>query len=222
MSFIRLNGSNNPETTSRIEALSDNIFAVAMTLLILNIKIPSSANPEIAQHLWPHFIALWHHLVMFAVSFLIVGLYWVLHHRVFATIKRSDRALLWINLFFLLFVALIPFSTGLLGEFDENRTAVLIYGVNIMIVGFMLLGIWRYASAHHRLIDLGIDQKLATVVSFQILAMPAMCALAIGVSYLSTTASLGIYLLAPMIYLWPASRRKPKSDRSGESVVRKS
>lgn len=113
--------------TTRLESLSDNIFAVAMTILILNVRIPTPTEVGSASNLWPHVAALWHHLRTFAISFLIVGSFWEIHHRIFMHVTGVDRTLTWLNLIWIGFVVLIPFSAALLGNFDENAAAIAIW-----------------------------------------------------------------------------------------------
>jgi uncharacterized membrane protein len=196
------------ESTSRIEALSDNIFAVAMTLLVLDIKIPAHG---IGSNLWPFVVPLWHHVRTFTISFFIVGLYWVLHHHVFASIRRSNRTLLWINLLFMLFVAITPFSTGLLGAFDDSRTAIIIYGFNVMVLGLSLQAIWWYATRNHRLVSPRLEAHVVRRETRHLMIMPSICVIAMAVSFFSTTASIGIYVLAPFLHFFPVGRVTSKS-----------
>ena len=190
-------------STTRIEALSDNIFDVAMTLLVLDLRIPAHAE---GASVWPYVALLWHHMRTFAVSFFIVGLYWVLHHHVFIFVKRSDRTLLWLNLLFMLFVVVTPFSAGLLGAFDDSRTAIAVYGANISLLGISLLAIWWYATHDHRLIDAKLPRTLIRLEAVRMMILPAICALAVALSFANTTASIAIFVLAPFLYLWPAKR----------------
>ncbi|NNN00153.1 MAG: DUF1211 domain-containing protein [Candidatus Eremiobacteraeota bacterium] len=190
-------------STTRIEALSDNIFAVAMTLLVLDLRIPAHAE---GSSVWPYVALLWHHMRTFAVSFFIVGLYWVLHHHVFIFVKRSDRTLLWLNLLFMLFVVVTPFSAGLLGAFDDSRTAIAVYGANISLLGISLLAIWWYATHEHRLIDVKLPRAVIRLEAVRMMILPAICVFAVAVSFANTTASIVIFVLAPFLYLWPAKR----------------
>ncbi len=197
------------ESTSRIEALSDNIFAVAMTLLVLDIKVPMHGT---GMNLWPFVAPLWHHVRTFAVSFFIVGLYWVLHHHVFASIRRSNRTLLWLNLLFMLFVVITPFSTGLLGAFDDSRTAIVVYGLNVMVLGVSLQAIWLYATHGHRLVNPRLETHVIRNETWYLLIMPSICAIAIAASFFSTTISIGIYILAPFLHFLPVGRVTAKQD----------
>ena len=99
---------------NRIEALTDGVFAVAMTLLVLDIKVPELEQPLATAELPLKLLSLWPKFLSYTISFVILGAYWVGHHVQLSFIRRADRPLLWINVFFLLWVALVPFSTALL------------------------------------------------------------------------------------------------------------
>ena len=103
-------------STHRIEAFSDGVFAIAITLLVLNLQVPEIATvSELASKLG----ALWPKLVSYVLSFMVVGIYWVAHHNTFHYIKRSDRNLLWLNILMMLFVVFIPFPAALLGQYPQ-------------------------------------------------------------------------------------------------------
>src|ERR1700737_1299223 len=104
---------------NRIEALTDGVFAVAMTLLVLDIKVPELPQPMATDELLRQLLALWPKFLSYVISFVILGVYWVGHHVQLSFIRRADRPLLWINILFLLWVALVPFSTALLGEYAK-------------------------------------------------------------------------------------------------------
>ncbi len=116
---------------NRIEALADGVFAVAMTLLVLDIKVPELQSPSATAELPLKLLALWPKFLGYLISFVILGAYWVGHHMQLSFIRRADRPLLWINILFLLWVALVPFSTALLSEYSKSRVAIAIYGANL-------------------------------------------------------------------------------------------
>ena len=113
----------------RIEAFSDGVFAIAITLLVLEIHVPQASNTAVV-HLTGALLALWPQLLSYALSFVIVGVYWVGHHLMMHSLRRVDRMLLWLNLLFLLFLTLIPVSANLLGQFRAVPIAVAAYGAN--------------------------------------------------------------------------------------------
>ena len=111
-------------TTARLEAFSDGVFAIAITLLIFGIKVPEVANQdasELKRQLW----ALWPAYLSFAASFAIISVFWIGHHQMFQLISRSNRTLLWLNNAFLMCVAFIPFPTSLLGRYSDLRIALI-------------------------------------------------------------------------------------------------
>lgn len=127
----------------RLEAFSDGVFAIVITLLILDIKIPDlqpTALPAALVKLLPQ-------LLTYILSFFIVGLYWHSHHQVAAQIKFIDEAFIWLNLVWLLFVSVLPFPTALLGRYPLQPIPLTIYGINLILVnvtGFVILLYFRY------------------------------------------------------------------------------
>lgn len=120
---------------SRIVAFSDGVFAIAITLLVLNLDIPTGlVEGEVAGALWD----LREHAVAYAISFAVIGRFWLLHHRFFGDVTGFDHRLLWLNLAYLGWIVLIPFSSEVLGEYGNSTAAVVLYSVNL--VGVVLLG----------------------------------------------------------------------------------
>jgi uncharacterized membrane protein len=173
-------------TKSRIEALSDGIFAVAMTLLVLDIKPPAviqaAAVPRALLALWPRFLS-------YAVSFLMLGIYWVGQHNQFHLIRCADRTLLWINIVFLMAISFVPFSTALLSAYPLQPSAQTVYGGNLIAIGMILLWHWTYATHRHRLVDPELDDRMIRSVIRRILIGPALFTLAIASSSFSAVAS---------------------------------
>lgn len=203
--------SEAASSTERIEALSDNIFAVAMTLLIVNIRVPQNHGIDDAAHVWALIVPLWHHLRAFSLSFLIIGLFWVAHHRVFMLIERSDAGLLLINLALMGFTVLTPLSTGLLGQFDGSRVALTLYGINIMCISLALQGAWWYATFRRRLVDPQLEREVIRRNTLRNMLVPAICVVAIAVSFVSPKMSLLIYLLTPLSLFWSFRKRAESS-----------
>ena len=131
--------------TYRVENLGDGIFAIAMTLLILEFHVPQLGGPSVSRALAQALIEMWPVLICYAMSFLILGVLWIGHHNQFHFIRRTDRLMLWINLAFLMSIAFIPFSTGLLGRYPAERLTIEVYGTNLALSGLTLYGHWRYA-----------------------------------------------------------------------------
>jgi uncharacterized membrane protein len=194
---------NRPVTglsTTRLEAFSDGVFAVAITLLVLDLQVPQLAS---AGELVSRLGALWPKLLSYALSFVIVGIYWVAHHNTFHYIKRSDRNLLWLNILLLMCIVFIPFPTALLGQYPEQRVSIIIYAGALVITGLVLQGLWWYATSGCRLVDRTIDPRLVQRATRRNLTAPLIYLLAIGISLVNVPASLVLFLLVPLYYILP-------------------
>ena len=122
----------------RLEAFSDGVFAIVITLLILDIRIPVVPPTDLGAAL----VNILPQLLTYILSFFIVGLYWHLHHQVAAEIKLIDGAFIWLNLVWLLFVSMLPFPTALLGRYPLQPIPLTVYGINLILVnvtGFVIL-----------------------------------------------------------------------------------
>lgn len=123
---------------SRLEAFSDGVFAIAITLLVLNIRIPDVPYSQLPQ-------ALFHALPSistYVMSFVVIGIYWISHHQSSQYLEKTNRVLLWLNLFLLMLVSFMPFPTSLLGRYPFKEIPVMIYGINLIaanLTGFIIL-----------------------------------------------------------------------------------
>ena len=136
-------------STARIQSLGDNIFAFAMTILVLNFLLPElGRGVSLGQVL----SGLSFSFLTYVMSFVVLGVMWVSQQNQYHFIERTDRLFLWINIFFLMFVVFIPFSTHMLGLYYDSVLAVLIYGLNLLICGALLYMHWSYATHAHRLV----------------------------------------------------------------------
>lgn len=203
-------------TTHRIEALGDGVFAIVMTLLVLEIHVPHAHGGgglvSALAEMWPKFLC-------YGISFVTLGVYWVAHHLHFYTIKRADRALLWINILFLMCVSLVPFSTALIGEHYRERTAVVFFGANMILISSVLYIHWAYATRRHRLVNPDVTPRFVTSVKHVILMGPVVYLIAIGCSFIDTKISLALYLLVNLLYIIPGGAHlylKHRTASSGE------
>jgi uncharacterized membrane protein len=188
---------------NRIEALTDGVFAVAMTLLVLDIKVPELQQPLATAELPLKLVALWPKFLSYTISFVILGVYWVGHHVQLSFIRRADRPLLWINILFLLWVALVPFSTALLSEYSNTRLAIAIYGANLIAIGLTLALHWWYATTESRHVDPEIHPNLVRAAMYRTLMAPLVYVIAIGLSFFRAEVSLALYALVPILYILP-------------------
>jgi uncharacterized membrane protein len=193
-------GGQDGLSPARIETLCDGVFAIAMTILVLELHAP---DPVAGIDLVGRLAALWPKIASYAVSFIILGTLWVGHHYQFHFIRRSDRALLWVNLFFLLFVSFLPFATALVGSFPAERAAVLMYGATLMAAGLCLLLQWEYASGRGGLLAAGTPRAAVTAIRARVLAGTSCYGVAVAAALFSTRVALALFALMPVLYLMP-------------------
>jgi uncharacterized membrane protein len=141
-SYNQIAGQN----LKRLAALSDGLFAIAMTLLVLDLKVPASVAVQTEQELWRALVALFPRVVTYLMSFLTLGIFWVGQQTGMNHFARGNRHLTWIHLAFLCSVSLLPFSTALLAEHITLRIALLIYWGNLVLLGALLYSSWSYAT----------------------------------------------------------------------------
>ena len=141
----------------RIITLTDAVLAIVMTLLVLEIVVPELSRSEVATELPKRLLELLPDVWSYAISFIILGFFWIAHDDQFHYIKRANRTLLWITIFYLMFIAFIPFSTALIGSYGDQQISVIIYGINIIIVLFWTYLQWKYATRERHLVDNDLD-----------------------------------------------------------------
>jgi uncharacterized membrane protein len=189
-----------------------------MTLLVLEITVPQLTHSEaIAGELPRQLLELWPVILSYAISFIILGFFWIHHHDQFHYIKRVNRVFVWITVFYLMFVAFIPFSTALLGEYYDQQISVVIYGINIAITAFWTYVQWWYAAKDHRLIDPDLDPTFITIMSRRSLIGPIIYLIAVALSFISIQVSLVLYVAIPIYYLVPAQKDKSRFGIPGIS-----
>ena len=189
---------------NRIEALSDGIFAIAMTLLVLELHIPdlppNAPNVQVA----PALFKLWPKFLTYAVSFISLGVYWIGHHNMYHAIRRSDRVLLWLNILFFMFVSLLPFSTSFLNAFRQTQVAPLFLGANLTSIGWLLYLQWAYASAQPEMVAGFVTPAYRTLVRSRFLMIPIVATLTMLVCFWSANILLAVYAVLLPFYMIPS------------------
>jgi uncharacterized membrane protein len=167
-------------------------------------------------------LELWPKLVVYVLSAVVVGIYWVAHHNTFHYIKRADRNLLWLNILLLICIVFIPFPTAILGAYPEQRISIVIYGGTLVITGLVLQLLWWYVTNGHRLVDKEIDPQLVQRATRRNLMAPLFYLLAIAISFLSIQISLVFFIFVPALYILPGRidrhwTQKRRIDRDATS-----
>ena len=188
-------------TTRRIEALTDGIFAIAMTLLVLTLTLPDATQTKLSlsqllADQWPKFFN-------YALSFLLLAIFWIVHHQQFHMIRRTDRRHVWINIGILMFVALMPFSTDVVGSYEHETLAELLFSANLLILGLLFLLNWWYACRNHRLVDPDLDRETIVRGIRRSCITPVVAAIAMVLSLFIPRWGLTVYMLIPIIQLHP-------------------
>lgn len=197
-----MRGVASTSGNERINAFCDGVFAIVITLLVLEIKIPE-VDPVLAAVLLPRALGnMAPKFVAHGFSFAVLGIYWVGHHNLMQHIRRHNRAFLWLTIMFLLCVASMPFPTGMLIRYLNSQLAVIVYGGTLIVTGLALDAIWAYANRHH-LASKGLSTEFVASVHRRILTAPMFYLVAIGVSFFSVNASLLIFALTAVYYIIP-------------------
>lgn len=183
--------------TDRLLALSDGVIAIAITLLVLEITVPAvpaGTPPSVVAEL---VFEQGHEYFGYVLSFLVIGLYWMLHRRIFVHIEAHDRGIVWLNLLFLLFVAFVPYGTSVFSTYP-NRLGVSFIAAVLALTGFSLAVLWIYAS-RKQLIEEGIASRAVGIQAVRFLASPIVFAVSIAVASVNPVwAMLTWVLLIPI------------------------
>ena len=182
----------------RLIFFSDAVFAIAITLLALDLRLPSGGESPSNAQLLAQLLEIWPKYLAYLVSFLAIGTFWLGHHRRFRFIRRYDRGLLTLNLLFLMVIAFVPFPTSVISE-SGNRTATVFYALTMILGGLMLAALWWHASWHNRLADPGLDARQARRQFVPMLLTVALFVMSIGLAFLNESlARLSWLLVVPI------------------------
>jgi uncharacterized membrane protein len=192
---------------------SDGVFAIAITILILDIKAPDDTT-----HLLRSLLALWPSYLGYVLSFLLIGLLWVNHHVMFEHIERADRLLLFINTLLLLVVAFVPFTTSVLAQTfrtgDGQNIAVALYGLTLTCAGLLFNAIWSHSN-RARLFDGDVTEQGVRRMTKRILFGPAMYAVGAVLGFFLPTVGVVVYGALILFYWLPIPQRNAAGERVG-------
>jgi len=197
--------------TGRIETLTDGIFAIAMTLLVLSITVPTLQAPVTPAAFSAYVTSILPQIFIYVVSFVLLAVFWMNHH-IFYIIKHSNTTLLWINVLWLMSVAIVPFSTSIIGKYGEFQLAQLIFDVNMLIIGLLWYANWSYASRKGFVAEKVMPY--AVYIRRSNLSLPILALIAIVVSFISPAGSFLVFVLVPVIFTLYTVARRVKAHRS--------
>jgi len=181
------------EGIGRILALSDGVFAIAVTLLILDIAVPATtSDDELGKallDLWPRYLA-------YGLSFLVISRFWVIHRQAFRLIVRDDPALVWLNLLLLLFIAFLPFPTAVLGEHTGSPAAAVLYATAVCLTSAASAGYFWYASGRGNLLRPDVGRAHLRAMRARSLSGPVFFALTIPIAVFAPYVAAAVWFLA--------------------------
>ncbi len=206
--------------TVRIETFSDGVFAIAITLLVLEIRVP---EVEEGHTLAGELLGLWPSYLAYALSFLVIGTMWANHHNRFRYIARSDHVLLFINTLLLMCMAFIPFPTALLAEYvlgsDEERTAAaVLYGGTLAVTAVFFTLLWLYVATNHRLVQRDLDSRLLRSMTRRYVIGVLLYAVAFALAFVSVAGSLALILALALLFVLPEPGEHRLDGRADEDA----
>ncbi len=193
--------------TGRLIAISDAVFGVAMTLLVLEIKVPEIEGDD--KELIAAFVKLMPKFLVYFLSFMTAGIFWMGQSAQFEHIKKSDRNLSWITLIFLLFVSVLPFTTAFLGDYISHNFAIGIYWINILILGMILYISWNYAEKNG-FIDDEVKQNISGAIKRRIIVSQSLYLIGALLGFVNPYLGIGVIIAIQLNYAFAFFNRKNK------------
>jgi uncharacterized membrane protein len=187
------------KSLERLAALSDGVFAIAMTLLVLDLHVPVLPKTSSEADLWHALVGMAPNLVPYAMTFLTLGIFWVAQQTQLSACVRSDRTLAWISIAFLMIVSLTPFTASLLAAFIAYRTALLIYWFNILLLGVTVMWMWLHAQ-RAGLIKEDVPVEMRKALESRIVIAQSLYAVGAALCVFNTYWSIGFILLVQINY----------------------
>jgi len=205
---------SEPQTekgTGRVEAFSDGVFAIAITLLILDLKVPDLETLSDPNHaLLAYLAGQWRSYIAYVMSFAVILVMWVNHHRIFIVVRKTDHAFLFWNGLLLMMVSIVPFPTALLAKYfigSTARTAAAVYAGHGLLVALAFQGVWRHATGNDRLIAPGCQAEVARLTA-QYRFGPLMYLIAFVLAFVSAWTSIGLCLAFAVFFAFQGFSQK--------------
>jgi uncharacterized membrane protein len=186
---------------TRSKALADGVFSIAMTLLVLDLGVPVVTQSSGDGALEKALLEMWPDFAFYVLSFLILGIFWLIHRVIFDVIMKYDTTLVWLNILYLMFVVLIPFSTSLFARYPTQQTATIVYGANVLLMFLMGFAMFSYAAGGHRLVDPTFDPVVIRGARIMGYVYIAVLLSGIAISFVSPLVSTLVYGAQALVIL---------------------
>ena len=190
---------------SRMKSFSDCVISIIITLMILEIKIPTIDSNATSGIIWAQYYTMLQPIVAYLLSFVMIGVLWVNHHQFLLQLKHSDRKLLWYNLHLLFWMSLLPIPTNFLGQNFHRPEITAIYGFIMFMCAFAFLLMREYVNANHELFIDNLSMELRKKQRRKLLISVAVYFVSIFAGFISVYISLAIFVIIPAAYFFPAN-----------------
>lgn len=200
-------------TKGRLEAFSDGVFAVAVTLLILDVR---PIGVDLTG--WQMLSHDWHKILVYLLSFVVVGVYWVAHHHMMHFVTAVDRTLLWINLLLLLTIVFTPYVAALLSASHADPSAIRIYGSTLILINLAGTALWGYATGHRRLVNPAMPSSFVRFVFCVHTAPILVYGLAIALASWHPSISLSLFAVVPAFFILPNPWLQKRIRHASETI----
>lgn len=198
----------------RIKALSDGVFAIALTLLVLDISIPVHEHIKSERDLIHAFAGLTPKLLAYFLSFITLGIFWTAHSSQLHYFEKCNRSFNWLNLFFLLFVSTMPFTTAFLSEFIQFKFAIFLYWLNLFVIGMMLFLVLRYGLHHHLFKDhLPSKTVIIKVMRKRGIVAQSLYAVGAALAFINTYLSIAMLITVQLFFVFRFDKSKSDADK---------
>ena len=206
----------------RVLALSDGVFAFAVTLRVLDLVVPVLLPGASSSDLWQGLTKEYISFVNYILSFFIAAIWWNSHHRNFEHIRDSNTTLRMLNMFFLIWIAMLPFFTKILDQYHSLQLSVALYAIDQAAAGFSLTVIWLYASRNNQMIDKNMKKTAIRFSTIRNIITPVFFMISIGISFINTyLASFSWYGLIPVfIIVLRLEQRSEKQQTKTNNVTK--
>jgi uncharacterized membrane protein len=195
MKMVRPIEDETGRDRNRILNLSDGVFAIAITLLVLDIRAPDIPENMVSSQLPAALLSLWPDYLGYFLSFVGISAFWLIHHSIFRLIRSYDRTLLYLNFLFLMVVAFVPFPTSLLGEYGDHQLPVAIYAATLAVGRLLLTATHWYSTRNNQLLDEPQDPATVRFFLRRGLMIPAILLFSIAISFFSVSVAICSWLV---------------------------
>lgn len=206
--------SNDTKTTredkfglDRIVFFSDAVIAIAITLLVIELKIPHLEHSMVSSELGHSILEMWPEFLGYVVSFMVIAMYWVAHHSIFRNIINYNKKLIYINILFLMCVAFMPFVTNLLFNYPAVMISVVMYAGLVTLIGLAIIWIWQYAKKNNLIYD-DVDKKEIKRISIGLIYSPIVFGISIIIALFSPRIAMYSWIVLMPLYIVANRNRK--------------